>query len=231
MSMLTLRPARATAYRAAIILSVLLAAAGWTIAARGAVVAQREPIIWPTPPPGLSFAVPSAAEIAATVVTSAAREQSEVAFVPPGWPGFVPLIPPIPQTTVTFAEKTGGTPARVRVEAGTFSQAVQVRVTPANPAVLPAPWQDARVLWAFTLEVLDVQARPLQEAPNRPLRLTMPLASVLASGLDARSLLAAQLTAAGWEPLQTSLETATQNMTLRLLAPGTVAVVYEPVAR
>lgn len=223
---LMLKPA--AALLAGIILVALVTATGWAVVARGAVVPQQEPITWPTPPPGLSFAVPSAAARAATVVISAAREQSEVAFVPVGWPGFIPLIPPIPQNTVTFAEKTGGAPVRVRVEAGTFSQGVQLRVTPANPAALPAAWQDAQVLWAFTLEVLDVQARPVQEALSRPLRLTMPVAAIAASGLDPRGLLAAQLTSTGWQPLETSLETATQTMTLRLLSFGTVSVVYEP---
>ena len=53
---------------------------------------------WPTPPPGPAFALPAPDAIQANVRVPATGPGGELALVRPGWPGVIPLIPPIPSS-------------------------------------------------------------------------------------------------------------------------------------
>jgi hypothetical protein len=128
----------------------------------GGVAAQQ--IGWPTPPPGAQFPVPSAEQQAAQVQVDVSREGSEVALVQPSWPGSLPLIPPIPSTNLKF--DLGGPTLSLRVDAGTFNELVQLRVTPRSLAdVLPG----VQGLIAFEIEAFDAEGDEVRAPLGRPL--------------------------------------------------------------
>ena len=88
-------------------LLMLAALVTFRLAVIGDAHAQTD-VGWPTPPPGPAFAPPSPEAVLAQVRVRAASPDGEVAFVPPDWPGNIPLIPPVPSLDVIFSKGTGG---------------------------------------------------------------------------------------------------------------------------
>ena len=202
------------------VLLALAALAGLRLTVGGNVYAQL--IGWPTPPPGPVFAPPALESIQANVRVPATRPGSQTRLVRPSWPGPIPLIPPIPSTQVTFAEATGGPPVSIRIDAGTFSEGVQLRLTPVEPPAL----EQARgvALWAFELEAFDLDAKELREHPQRPIKLQVSAAPFTAAGAQGTHLLFAVLDGARLQWLVTEFDEARQLLTTRLVRLGTVVL-------
>ena len=195
------------------------------LALGGGVLAQD--LGWPTPPPGPGFPVPSAAQIGEVVTTSVDRPGSEVAVVEPGWPGPVPLIPPIPFTALTFDEGAGdGPPVHLEVDAGTFSQTVQLRITPAERDSLPSA--AGRILWAFDIEAFDAAGRAISAALQRPIKLSISAAGFTAAGIDGSRLLFGLAVGGQLTPIATSLTLVDQQLIVRLVSLGTVVLIEDP---
>ena len=206
------------------VLLALAALAGLRLTVGGNVHAQSV-IGWPTPPPGLAFAPPAQESVQANVRVPATRPGSQTVFVRPSWPGPIPLIPPIPSTQITFAEATGGPPVNIRIDAGTFAEGVQLRLTPVEPPTL----EQARgvALWAFELEAFDLDAKEVRERPQRPIKLQVSTAPFIAAGVQGTHLEFAILDGARLQWLVTEFNEAKQLLTTRLVGLGTVLLLND----
>jgi hypothetical protein len=183
--------------------------------------AQNAPA-WPTPPPGVQFAVPSEESQQATVRVSVDRPESQTEVVPVSWPGPLPLIPPIPRSELRFdAFDSSGLPLTLVVEAGTFGETVQVRVTPTS--LLNRP-QAGQILWAFEIEVFDIDGDELQAPLQRPLILTVPVPALAASGFSGEHLLFGRAGDDGIHLLATMFNLIDASLQTRLIKPGTIVI-------
>ncbi len=190
---------------------------------------------WPTPPPGPPFLPPQEAPPEVLVSPPAESPGTVIAVVRPQWPGTLPLIPPVPQTTLTLQpatgqEEAGGPPIKVTFDAGAVAQTVQVRFTPLKAEEVASAWPGAQVLRPFRLEAFDANAVPLDLAVVRPIVITVPVAATVASGIPGDRLLMAALAQkqAGWQPLVTAYQPAEGTVEARLLAlPATLALVHD----
>lgn len=180
---------------------------------------------WPTPPPGPGFQPPSESAAAATVVVPADRPESETGFVPPRWPGRLPLIPPLPIAEVNFEGSTWGFPFQLRIEAGTFSEAVQIRVTPISPSSFPAA--PLGLIIAFELEALDIESQAITEPLGRPVLLSFPAERLVQAGADGKALLFHRASDTGLRPLVTVYNMVTHELTIRLSDLGVLALVQD----
>lgn len=177
---------------------------------------------WPTPPPGPAFALPAPDAIQANVRVPATGPGGELALVRPGWPGVIPLIPPIPSSDVTFTTGTGGPAVTLRIDAGTYAEGVQLRATPASP---PAGLKGGTALLAFDLEAFDLDARPLTSLPQRPIRLQVSAEAFTAAGIAGELLLFALVEGDGVRWLVTAFDASRQLLTTRLASLGTIVLV------
>ena len=191
---------------------------------------------WPTPPPGPPFPPPQETTDLELLISPPAESSGTViVVVHPQWPGTLPLLPPVPQTTVIFQPATGqeeavGLPVRVTFDAGAVTQTVQVRFTPLEAADVTPAWPGAQVLRPFRLEAFDSDANPLDLRVARPIVVTVPVAETVASGIPGDRLLLAALDQmqAGWQPLVTAYQHAEATVEARLLAlPATLALVHD----
>ena len=178
---------------------------------------------WPTPPPGPRFVPPSSEAVAADARVPVALQGGEVVLVRPSWPGTIPLVPPIPSTAVRFTRGTGGPPLDLRIDAGTYAEGIQLRVTPRDP---PAT-TDGTALWAFDLAAFDLDARLIAEPPQRPIRLQIPTGAFTAAGLEGKHLLFATLVDEELRWIVTEFDAARQVLTTRLAQLGTVVLVND----
>ena len=188
------------------------------------VVAQQTG--WPTPPPGPVFPVPSDSQINATIGTSVESPGSAVQIVRPSWPGQLPLIPPVPSNILRFSDPSwDAVPLTLRVEAGTFSEVVQIRVRAVDPGSFAE--QVRAPLLAYEIEVLDASGRTWDARWERPVKVSTPVAAlVLAVGLS-EGLLYYTVVDDVVTPLVSALNLDQFDLTARLLGPG-VLVIADP---
>lgn len=178
---------------------------------------------WPTPPPGPAFALPSQDAVQANVRVPATNPDGELALVRPDWPGVIPLIPPVPSTSITFTAGTGGPAVTLRIDAGTYAEGIQLRATPAAP---PAGLQGT-ALFAFDLEAFDLDARPLTSLPQRPIRLQVSAEPFTTAGIAGERLLFAMVEGDGVRWLVTAFDASRQLLTTRLASLGTIVLVND----
>ncbi len=184
---------------------------------------------WPTPPPGPAFALPPQDAVQANVRVPATSPGSELALVRPDWPGVIPLIPPVPSSSITFTSGTGGPAVTLRIDAGTYAEGVQLRATPASP---PASLGGGTALFAFDLEAFDLDAQPLTSLPQRPIRLQVSAVAFTAAGIAGERLLFAVVEDGGVRWLVTAFDASRQLLTTRLAGLGTIVLVNDsPSAR
>ena len=185
----------------------------------------QEPL-WPTPPPGIPFDPPSQED---PVTISAATPGSTTKVVFQRWPGVIPLIPPVPQTTLVFEGTDGAPPITLSVDAGTAARTLQVRFTSLDVQDLPAPGWGATLLRAFRLEAFDASARALALQPARPVKLMLPVGSLIAQDVSGDRLLVALLDkdTGQWHPLVTAYNSGREEVLARLLAFDTLALLQE----
>ncbi len=179
---------------------------------------------WPTPPPGPAFAPPLQDAVLADVRVPAMNPDGELALVRPDWPGIIPLIPPVPSSDVTFTTGTGGPAVTLRIDAGTYAEGIQLRATPASPAV---GLHGGTALFAFDLEAFDLDARPLTLPPQRPIRLRVSAEAFTTAGLRGEHLLFAVLEGDGLRWLVTAFDASRQLLTTRLASLGTIILVND----
>ncbi len=185
--------------------------------------AHAQVVGWPTPPPGPPFVPPSAESVEAPITGAVDPQDGEVRIVRPSWPGATPIIPPVPAERVTFGgEATGGPPVTFRIDAGTFNEVVQLRVTPATAAGALKP--GTSVIWAFELEAFDRSGKRLETPFQRPVKLTAPAASFMASGIKGDEVVFAMLDGDRSGPIVTTFGAASQLLIVRLVSAGTVAL-------
>lgn len=190
----------------------------------GTALAQE--VGWPTPPAGPPFSIPSEQAMEAPITDSVETPGAVVHVVPPSWPGPLPLIPPIQTAELLFADGSWSTlPLTLWIDAGTFAEVVQVRVTPVETNELPDI--DARLLFGFRIEFFDARGRRLSSAPQRPIRVDVPAVAVTESGVDGKSLLFWLRVDGGLNPLLTSLNTTSETLTTRLISPGVLVLADE----
>ena len=188
----------------------------------GSVSAQQ--VGFPTPPPGPEFPLPPPEEIQATVIRSVDRPESDVRLIRAGWPGPIPLIPPVPQTVVTYRDFTGsGLPVTLHVDTGTFTQAVQLRMTSVDPSSLPEV--DGIALWAFSIEAFSKEGQAITTPLQRPIGLSIPTGPLSALGIDQRSLLIGISGPSHVTPLATTFSPLDETSSARLLRLGTVVLI------
>ena len=184
---------------------------------------------WPTPPPGPAFALPPQDAVRANVRVPATNPDGELALVRPDWPGIIPLIPPVPSSTITFTAGTGGPAVTLRIDAGTYAEGVQLRATPAGP---PAGLGGGTALLSFDLEAFDLDARPLASLPQRPIRLQVSAVAFTGAGIRGEHLLFAVVDGDGLRWLVTAFDASRQLLTTRLASLGTIVLVNDsPSAR
>lgn len=185
----------------------------------------QEPF-WPTPPPGIPFTPPTQED---PVTISAATPGSTTKVVFQQWPGAIPLIPPIPQTSLVFEGAVGDPPITLSVDAGAMAHTLQVRFTPLDVQGLPATHWDATILRAFRLEGFDASAQALALQPVRPVKLTLPIANLIGNGVQGDHLLVAFLDeeTGQWHPLVTAYNSVRQEVVARLLGFDTMALLQE----
>jgi hypothetical protein len=178
---------------------------------------------WPTPPPGPQFRPPAAEQVEAPITSVVRPLDGEVQVVRPSWPGATPLIPPIPSVSLTFSgAATDGPPVTLRVDAGTFDEVVQLRVTPASTE--SAIVSNGRALWVFKLEAFDRSGNRLDAAIQRPLKLTAPGGSFVAAGIPGQQAIFAMLDDERITPIVTAFGTENELLTARLVKVGTVVL-------
>ena len=179
---------------------------------------------WPTPPPGPEFPVPSAADTNAAVVNSVAGAGSEVKVIAAAWPGSLPLVPPIPSTKLTFDE-TESLQITLEVDAGTFGTAVQLRLTPVETGLLPD--LGGVSLEAFTLEAFDMGGEPMTRPLQRPIKLEISVALLIAAGVEPRDLLFAIAADDNPQLIATTFRTGDLTVEARLAKLGTIYLVQD----
>lgn len=183
----------------------------------GSALAQE--VGWPTPPAGLQFPIPSEQSIQAPITESVNAPGAVVQVIQPSWPGQLPLIPPIAMTRLVFADDAwSALPLTLWVDAGTFAEVVQVRVTPVDSSTAQAVF--GQLLQGFQIEFFDAQGRRLSAPPQRPIRVDVPAAALTASGVDGTRLLFWMQTEAGSNAMLTAFNTNTQIVTARLISSG-----------
>lgn len=183
----------------------------------GGVLAQE--VGWPTPPPGPGFPVPSDTAVQATVRNSVEESGAVVFTVSPSWPGPVPLIPPIPSSALVFNDASWDSlPLTVAVDAGTFDQLVQIRVSEVSGEDVPVV--PGRVQLAWRIEVFNQNADRWSRPPQRPLSVSITVAALVASGIDGARLLFWLEANDELVPQLTSFDTRTLVLTTRLISPG-----------
>ena len=184
---------------------------------------------WPTPPPGPASALPPQDAVQANVRVPATSPGGELALVRPDWPGVIPLIPPVPSSSITFTSGTGGPAVTLRIDAGTYAEGVQLRATPASP---PAGLGGGTALLAFDLEAFDLDAQPLTALPQRPIRLQVSAVAFTTAGIAGEHLLFAVVEDGEVRWLVTAFDTSRQLLTTRLAGLGTIVLVNDsPSAR
>ena len=189
-------------------------------------VANAQHVGWPTPPPGEPFAVPSRSQIEQPITRSVERAGSQVAVVRPGWPGPLPLVPPVAADTGRFdGAGLNGPPLTIRIDAGTFTQVVQVRVSPAAVAGIDAG--PSQALWAFDLEVFDAGGREVQAPPQRPLVVTIPVAAFVAAGVDPFRLSMAMLDGERLTPVVSTYRASDGTIAARLVEVAAVVLLRD----
>lgn len=206
-------------------LMVMLAVIAGYMAVNGtAISAQEAP--WPTPPPGAPFTPPVLQE---PVEVSAALPGSSTLVVFPQWPGQIPLVPPVPQTTLVFESTNEHPPITLVVDAGTDDHTLQIRYTSLAVEGLPAPNQGRTLLRPFLLEPFDALAEPVSTAFARPVKMTISVATLISAGIQGDHLLVASLDAEEglWHPLITTYYPGSDTIEVRLLAFGTIALLQE----
>jgi hypothetical protein len=191
----------------------------------GGALAQQ--VGWPTPPPGPEFSLPSDAVQKATVRRSVAVEGSVVLTVAPSWPGPVPLIPPIQSSSLVFNDPNWDSLSlTVGVDAGTFDQLVQIRVAPVASSALPAV--PGRPQLAWHIEVFDLDSKPWAKPVQRPLQISVPVAALVASGMEGKRLLFWLQDDGIPVPQVTSFDSVDLTLTTRLVSPGMLVMTHEP---
>lgn len=189
-------------------------------------VAKAQHVGWPTPPPGEQFAIPSQAQVDRPVATSVERAGSQVAIVRPSWPGPLPIIPPVPADRISFTEADlDGPPPVLRIDAGTYPEVVQVRVSPASVGGIEAG--RSQPLWAFAIEVFDADGRTYPSAPRRPLVLTLPVGAFEVAGVDPTYLSLASLEGRDLTPIVSTYRSSEGTITARLVMPATVVLLRD----
>ncbi|MDA1215433.1 MAG: hypothetical protein O2812_00985 [Chloroflexi bacterium] len=203
---------------------MLTVIAGYMAANGTSISAQEAP--WPTPPPGVPFTPPLLQD---PVEVSAALPGSSTLVVFPQWPGQIPLVPPVPQTTLVFESTNEHPPITLVVDAGTADHTLQIRYTPLAVEDLPAASQGRTLLRAFLLEPFDALAEPVSTAFARPMKLTIPVATLTGAGIQGDRLLVALLDAEEglWRPLITTYYPGTNTLEVRLIAFDTIALLQE----
>ena len=149
----------------------------------GGISAQQ--LGWPTPPPGPAFDIPSEQQLAQTVQSDVALAGSQVEVIPPSWPGPLPLVPPVSGTRALF--DLGGPQLEAFVDAGTFRELVQLRMTPVDA---PLALADANVLIAFRLEAFDAVGNEISAPLQRPITITVRLGPFIESATSGNLLFA-----------------------------------------
>ena len=155
---------------------------------------------------------------------------SETMLVQSLSPGNLPLIPPVPQTTLVFKGRAGDPPLTLIVDAGAINLPIHLRFTPLEPAVVPPAWAGAEVVHAFRLEAFDMDGGRREGLPvARPVKLRLPIALWAdTDGQDSQLLLAAlDREGDGWQPLITAYYPRLQELRARLLSFSTLALIKE----
>jgi hypothetical protein len=190
----------------------------------GSALAQE--VGWPTPPAGPGFSVPSEQVVEAPITESVDAPGSVVKIIRPSWPGPLPLIPPIPTTELLFTDASWSTlPLTLWVDAGTFGEVVQVRVTPVEGTELPAI--GARLLLGFEIEFFDTRGNRFGGALQRPIRVNVPVAALRAAGVGGERLLFWIQTETGIARILTAFNTDSETLTTRLISPGVLVLADE----
>ena len=91
----------------------------------------------------------------------------------------------------------------------------------------PPTAADRTALWAFGLAAFDLDARPIADPPQRPIRLQVPAGAFTAAGLDGKHLLFAMLVDGELRWIVTEFDAAAQVLTTRLAHLGTVVLVND----
>ena len=180
---------------------------------------------WPTPPPGPAFSPPEETQEEPRITVSLTSPGGVTSLVQPQWPGHLPLIPPVPHTTLFFPgdltqEGAAEPPLTVIVDAGAAAQTIQLHFTPLDVESLPSGWPGAQALQAFRLKAFDIKAVALDLQAARPIKLRLPVGSWTASGVQGRHLLMASLNEeqGTWQPLVTAYYSSEEVIESRLLS-------------
>lgn len=141
---------------------------------------------WPTPPPGPQFTVPSAAQSEISPIKDTSGQGSYSEVIQASWPGGLPLIPPIPSKLITLEDGLLGSSVRLRIDAGSFRQTVQLRM---SPDVISAGEPGTYLLDGFDLEAFGVDGDPIFALPQRPIVVTVPVYAATELGVNVNDLL------------------------------------------
>jgi hypothetical protein len=117
-------------------------------------------------------------------------------------------------------------PLTISVDAGTFDQLVQVRVAPVDASLLPDV--PGRVQLAWRIEVFDLDGKDWTRPVQRPLVVSVPVAALVASGIEGKRLLYWLDSGDGTAiPQVTSFNLSDQTLIARLVSPGVLVLTDE----
>lgn len=178
---------------------------------------------WPKPPRGPEFAVPTEETVNTPIEKSTERAGSQVRIVRPSWPGPLPVIPPLPSSALLFTDGSWDVlPLTLIVEAGTFDQVVQVRVTPINTAEIAVAFGTA--LLAYHIEVFDAEGNEWLGTIRRPIRASVPGAVLVAAGYPAGQLVFTLIDHNTTVPQVTSFNENDASLSTRLITTGVLVL-------
>lgn len=185
---------------------------------------------WPTPPPA-PLVVPNPAidggRISRVPVPRIAGATLEI-INPIPFPD-LPRVPPLPEQVFTSIEEDPSQRIRIRIEAASIIEIIQLLYFPVAPSNVPPPGPTFTIERAFQIKVFDHQGQLYLPIVHRPWKLEVPISEAVSEDDTFLRLTLAryEIEEARWMPLVTSHFKEKNFLVSRIASPGLYALIKE----
>ena len=185
---------------------------------------------WPTPPPA-PLVVPNTAidggSISRVPVPRIAGATLEI-INPIPFPD-LPRVPPLPEQVFTSIEEDPSQRIKIRIEAASIVETIQLLSYPVEAANVPEPESTISIVRAFYIRVFDYRGKLVNPIVNRPWKLEVPISEVVSEDDTFLRLTLAryEIEEARWMLLVTSHFKEKNILVSRIASPGLYALVKE----